>query len=57
VSESPPANEAPDPNVIRRNTSIAFAISFGLALLVYYPILTHMVKTWKVNPHNYNGFF
>ena len=46
----------PDPELVRRNTLYAFVAALGLTAYVYYPVLTHMVLTWKADPDYSHGF-
>ena len=45
-----------DRDLTRRNTTIAFLVTITLTVFVYYPVLTHMILTWRVDPDYSHGF-
>jgi len=44
------------PDLNRRNTIFAFVATLGLTAYVYYPVLLHMIRTWKADPDYSHGF-
>ncbi len=56
MSQDRASADRSDPDTLRRNTKIAFALSFALTAYVYYPVLTHMMLTWRADPDYSHGF-
>ena len=50
------SSESPTVDLNRRNTTMAFLFTLALTAYVYYPVLVHMILTWKVDPDYSHGF-